>query len=144
LFYSGTYNVSKSKFIIIFDVHPYMWLLRLSTHNNTYLIIVDSILRFVFGRSHANSRALIHSMLLALSGAIVLHSSVDCLCTESTKMDSTSPTIYVVVVPLLWIGLPTVGAGSKIRNKTKVEDYAMPSQLILLLLLVHVLLSDFL
>jgi hypothetical protein len=44
----------------------------------------------------------------------------------------------------LWIGLPTVGAGSKIRNKTKVEDYAMPSQLILLLLLVHVLLSDFL
>jgi hypothetical protein len=44
----------------------------------------------------------------------------------------------------LWIGLPTVGAGSKIRNKTKVKDYAMPSQLILLLLLVHVLLSDFL
>jgi hypothetical protein len=43
----------------------------------------------------------------------------------------------------LWIGLPTVGAGSKIR-KTKVEDYAMPSQLILLLLLVHVLLSNFL
>jgi hypothetical protein len=44
----------------------------------------------------------------------------------------------------LWIGLPTVGAGSKTRNKTKVEDYAMPSQLILLLLLVHVLLSNFL
>ncbi len=44
----------------------------------------------------------------------------------------------------LWIGLPTVGTDSKIRNKTKVEDYAMPSQLILLLLLVHVLLSDFL
>jgi hypothetical protein len=38
--------VSKSKFII-FDVYPYMWLLRLSTHNNTYLMIVDSILRFV-------------------------------------------------------------------------------------------------
>lgn len=132
--------MSKSKFIIIFDVQTYMWL---STHNNTYLIIVDSILRFVIGGSHANSRALINSMLLALSGAVVLHSSVDCLCTESTKMDSTSPTIYVIVVPLLWIGLPTVGAGSKIR-KTKVEDYAMPSQLILLLLLVHVLLSNFL
>jgi hypothetical protein len=29
LYYSGTYNVSKSKFIIIFDVHPYMWQLRL-------------------------------------------------------------------------------------------------------------------
>jgi hypothetical protein len=107
LFYSGTYNVSKSKFIIIFDVQTYMWL---STHNNTYLIIVDSILRFVIGGSHANSRALINSMLLALSGAVVLHSSVDCLCTESTKMDSTSPTIYVIVVPLLQIIHETFGS----------------------------------
>lgn len=58
-------------------------------------------------------------MLLALSGAIVLHSSVDCLCTESTKMDSTSPTIYVVVVPLLQIIHETFGSIwiSSIRNQ---------------------------